>query len=421
MHKQKLIWKGHWVFVGLSAVWGVTALMGFFTFGWISRLPDLTPAELVVQLSALLFPTGVFYLLGCYIDRNQMAALQMDAIKSYLEELVYPSDMGANHMKELNTDLKEQIKLFKTSFENVSTQTNRVREDLNKWINDLNKIIDHMNRQTKQMADFVGRLDKSAAEAEEKSAIAGQNLAAEADMLMQVSDEAEKRLLLTAQALQTQTEEIKQNVHAVAQSEKNMGAALDKSAAWAHQLSDNAKKIETALADSDKMQGFLTDADKVLLRFQQIGTTLDMRLKSLKNNKGVKEEAVALKPVFGAKEFTEQMQQILDKLQGLSVEMVSVFEIKNEEELWEHYYAGDKAVFMRHINAMLSAPKRQKITEEILKNESFKQNVLSYMTTFEDLTRGMEESPWLGVLVGSDPGRLYMILASLFKGEKNAG
>ena len=42
------------------------------------------------------------------------------------------------------------------------------------------------------------------------------------------------------------------------------------------------------------------------------------------------------------------------------------------------------------------------------------------MKTFEDLTRGLENSPWLGVLVGSDPGRLYMVLASLFKGEKNA-
>jgi len=50
----------------------------------------------------------------------------------------------------------------------------------------------------------------------------------------------------------------------------------------------------------------------------------------------------------------------------------------------------------------------------------FQKNVEEYMTTFESLIKGLENSPWLGVLVGSDPGRLYMVLATLFKGGKNA-
>ena len=205
------------------------------------------------------------------------------------------------------------------------------------------------------------------------------------------------------------------------QAEKNINESLDKSASWINKLSENAQKIEKSMKTTAVMQGFLNDTDKVLLRFKEIGTTLDMRLNKLKNTKAeLPAKIVEQAPAVSAKDFTKCMQQILETLQGLSVEMMSVFNLKNEEGLWDQYYAGDKAVFMRHIQAMISASKRKKILELADANPAFKENVLAYMKTFEDLTRGLENSPWLGVLVGSDPGRLYMILATLFKGEKNA-
>jgi len=423
MKKQRqILWIGRYTFVALSCIWGVVALFGFATFGWISRFTMLSPAELVVQVSALFFPICFFYLLGSYIDRHQRAALNNEAAKAYLEELVYPSDLGAQHVQDLNDELKQQIQIFRSSFSDVTTQTNQVREDLANWVDDLNKIIMHMDEQTQKMAGFVKLLSEASQEATEKSAAAGQNLAAQADILLKVSAETQDHLAETTKNLVNQTEEMTQNVHAVNQAEKNINQALDKSATWIGKLSDNARQIEKAMKTTSVMQGFLADTDKVLLRFKEIGMTLDMRLKTLKNIKSEPFVPVTegLAPV-SAKEFTKVMQQILDALQGLSVEMMSVFSMKNEESLWDQYYAGDKAVFMRHIRAMISSGKKQKILDLAAANPKFYQNVTLYMKTFEDLTRGLENSPWLGVLVGSDPGRLYMVLATLFKGEKDAG
>ena len=422
MKKQRqILWIGRYTFIALSCIWGIIALCGFVTFGWISRLTHLTPAELVVQVSALSFPICFFYLLGAYIDRNRMTELNSEAAKDYLEELVYPSELGAQHVQDLNNELKQQIQIFRSSFSDVTTQTNQVREDLENWVDDLNKIILHMDEQTKKMAGFVKLLNEAGQEASEKSAAAGQNLAAQADILMKVAEQTQQHLSNTTKELVNQTEEMTQNVHAVNQAEKNISQSLDKSAAWISKLSDNAQQIEKSMKTTAVMQGFLNDTDKVLLRFKEIGTTLDMRLKDLKANKNDKAikpaEAV---PVFSAKDFTKCMQQILDTLQGLSVEMMSVFSMKNEESLWDQYYAGDKAVFMRHIRMMISNAKKQKILDLAEGNQSFKENVMLYMKTFEDLTRGLENSPWLGVLVGSDPGRLYMVLATLFKGDKDA-
>ena len=156
MKKQRqILWIGRYTFIALSCIWGLIALYGFFTFGWIGRLTTLTPAELVVQVSALFFPVCFFYLLGNYIDRNQLATLNLEASKAYLEELVYPSELGAQYVQELNNELKQQIQTFRSSFSDVTAQTNQVREDLSNWVDDLNKIILHMDEQTQKMADFV--------------------------------------------------------------------------------------------------------------------------------------------------------------------------------------------------------------------------------------------------------------------------
>lgn len=418
--KKHVRWIGWYVFIGLSCVWGLVALYGFFTFGWIGRFADLTPAELVVQVSSLFFPIGVFYLLANYIDRNQLARMEMASAKAYLDELIYPSEFGSQHIQELQAELKEQIKMFRGSFSEVSAQTEQVKENLTQWIDDLNKIIEHMDEQTRNMSGYVQQLEEVTEAANQKSSEAGNNLVAQAEILLKVTDETQQQLQQTTKQLSTQTEEINQNVYAITQAEKNINESLDTSAKWVKYLSENAVHIEKSMKKTDDMQRFLSDTDKVLLRFKEIGTTLDLRLKALKQTPEAEKNIKSESPVafFSAKEFTERMQQLLDKLQDISIEMGSIFEIKNEESLWNQYYSGDKSIFMRYIKGVLNQTKYQKMMNSV--DDEFRSNALSYMKTFEDLTRGLENSPWLGVLVGSDPGRLYMVLATLFKGDKNA-
>lgn len=426
MQKQ---WIGHLVFLILSGCWAVVVLYGFFAFGWLNRLTDLTPSEFVVQASSLFFPILFLYLLGSFIDRRQIIDSETQAIKSYLEELVYPSDMGAQHMSELNANLKQQIKQIKGCFEDIFKQTNQVRTDLAGWIDDLNKIIGHMGEQTEQMASYVTQLTDASVQAKDQSADAGQNLATQADILIKVTGEVGKQLQSATKNLHNHSEEITQNVHAVAQAEKSIEQSLDKSADWVKLLSDNAHQIEKSLKSMDHIKTFLNQTDAVLLKFKEMGATLDLRLKDLKgkSTNGADGQLSAIPPAnatdvagpISATAFTAKMKQILEVLQGLSVEMMSVFDMKDEETLWAQYYAGDKAIFMRSIQKIMGQSKSKKSFQKIIKTPSFVENASSYMQQFEEMTRGLENSPWLGVLVGSDAGRLYMMLAALFKGEKN--
>jgi hypothetical protein len=101
--------------------------------------------------------------------------------------------------------------------------------------------------------------------------------------------------------------------------------------------------------------------------------------------------------------------------------LAQLFSPKNEEELWSKYYAGDKAVFMRYLAQNIKTAKAQKIRQLFHQDTLFQSNVVNYMRTFEQMTHQASEnasdSPLLAVLIGSEVGRLYMVLADILKGD----
>ena len=112
---------------------------------------------------------------------------------------------------------------------------------------------------------------------------------------------------------------------------------------------------------------------------------------------------------------------ILNRLQAFSVDMAHIFTPKSEDSLWDKYYNGDKAVFMRHITKMMTETQNKKIIEFYHQNEDFRITVSRYMSEFEEMTKkaqeGEESKLLMSVLIGSDVGRLYMVLADVLKKE----
>ena len=77
---------------------------------------------------------------------------------------------------------------------------------------------------------------------------------------------------------------------------------------------------------------------------------------------------------------------------------------------------------MRHLGKELKQAQKQKVRQLFKENMDFQVAVQQYMKTFEQMTLEASEnaadSPLLEVLVGSDVGRLYMVLAQIIKGEE---
>ena len=139
---------------------------------------------------------------------------------------------------------------------------------------------------------------------------------------------------------------------------------------------------------------------------------LNAHTKALENHLNLKEKQ--------NQDLLVEASSIVGQLQQFSVELAHLFSPKNEEELWKRYYAGDKAVFMRHLRDEIKITKAEKIRKLYRENMAFQTTVNHYMQAFEQMTYEAKENsadtPLLGVLVGSDVGRLYMVLAEVIKG-----
>ena len=120
----------------------------------------------------------------------------------------------------------------------------------------------------------------------------------------------------------------------------------------------------------------------------------------------------------------QEASSILAHLQEYSVDMAHLFTPKAEENLWERYYNGDKTVFMRHIKSELSASKYKKLKELYQSDPAFRESVDKYMEAFETMTQTLDKEDdsklWMSIVIGSDVGRLYMVLADVLKGKNNA-
>lgn len=113
-------------------------------------------------------------------------------------------------------------------------------------------------------------------------------------------------------------------------------------------------------------------------------------------------------------QFMKDARVLLEHLSALSMDIAHIFTPKDEEVLWEKYYAGDNNAFMRHLIVSLPERKRDKVRELFEQTPAVRAAMTRYMAEFDDLISkaksSEKKSVLLPVLIGSDAGRLYMIL-----------
>ncbi|MDD3669482.1 MAG: hypothetical protein PHX68_04330 [Alphaproteobacteria bacterium] len=447
---------------------------------WLARF-DAAPAELVGNLGGLLLPMVVVWLMSAYFDRSEQLAEESRILQSYLNELVYPTEEGAVYTKTLTDALRAQIKEFRGVFADVTEQTENVRSELRGWISDLGKIINHVDAQTvasiREVAAHIQTLAQATQAANEQTTDAAALFSEQAQILTRVSGQTVQAMGQLTGQMGSRTEEFGNIAHAI----ENSGDRLDRALTQATQVSAamqagsaQIEKVISGYEATTKQQNtrVLTNLEKILTLFRSHGAILEQEVEKTVHKLGVAgsefigkakilaavSDDAASKAFLASNAFeksadkiqnaAEWMQKelpaatrasaparisadvlkdasdILETLQKFSVRLSRLWTPKAEEVLWAKYYAGDKTAFMRHIARALSASQSRKIREFIKKNADFKDAVTRYMRAFEQMTAQAgaagADNMLVGVLVGSDVGRLYMVLADLLKEGKHA-
>ena len=489
--------KGTLIALAFSAMWFIFVIDYLMSSGWWAARGDLSPAEFIGGISGLLLPIVIAWLVTAYFDRSEQLEYEANTLKSYLNELVYPSAEGAVYTKTLTDALRAQIKEFRSVFNEVNEQTQSVRNDLKEWIADLSKIIDHVDNQTvlavKEMAGHIHHLAEATEIANDQANRASELFAQHADLLEKISAKVVQDMNNMSSSLNMNLDDLKNTAHAIENVNERTAKAVEGSERVAGLLQEQAKLIENSVqsyetsakqqnarlfgnlekvlsvfraqgdlldqevekttnrlrvAESlfiEKTKGLFQSSDEAIFRLTEASALFDRKAKNVSElltqtkgemvalnqlmpvaQKGMQAAAQLERESKADKEkqkadFLAEAQVILDRLQGFSVDMAHIWTPKQEEELWKRYYAGDKAVFMRHISKSLSGSKAAKINELYQTNKSFRMTVARYMAEFEGLTqmarRESDNNLLMGILIGSDVGRLYMVLADVLKKE----
>ena len=468
----KAFWekKGFIVSSLFSAIWLAFIYDYIVSAGWWETRYDLSPAEFVGHFCGLFLPIIVMFLVTAYFDRSAQLKDEANQLKSYLNELVYPTREGADYTRSLTDALRLQIKEFRSVFSQLNKETQIVRDDLKQWIGDLSKIIKHVDTKTissiQEIAGHIQNLTEMTERANEQSEETTQLFLKQATVLSQVTQEAANKINLVSGNLQTQTNDVQNLAHALEVANNRTDEALKTAEQIVKEMEKSSCHIEKTIEqyETDATQynsRLFGNLEKVLSVFQQQGALLENEVQKMTNRLGVLEDSLSgnakgmlqvtsgvLNELAGIDADIEASMEksiqkatnvfptahhqsqadllqdatvILDRLQSFSVDMAHIFTPKSEDVLWKKYYDGDKAVFMRHITKMMTEAQNKKIIDLYKKNEDFRLSVMRYMSEFEGMTKkaqeGEESKLLMSVLIGSDVGRLYMVLADVLKKE----
>lgn len=187
------------------------------------------------------------------------------------------------------------------------------------------------------------------------------------------------------------------------------------------QASEMIKTADSAIQKTDEVNVIFNatkdELKEALVSFQSEAATIVGQIEKA----GKKMNTVPVVQGIRTGDMLKEANTILTRLQDFSVDMAHVFTPKSEEELWERYYNGDKTVFMRHIKSEISSGKFKKMKELYESNIGFRDSVDKYMAAFENITqiadKGDESKLMMSIVIGSDAGRLYMVLADVLKGK----
>lgn len=432
---------------GMAFFWGIAIAWCFFVFnylqisGWWQNRSELSPMEVVGGLSGLMTPLVVLFLVASFFDRSERVERETRKIHSYMEELIYPSEEGAVYTKELTANLAKQIKEFRSVFTGVTEHTDTVRDNLQRWIEGLNKLVKTVDTQTvgavQKIAGHIEKLAEITHQSNRQSEQTTKLLAGQADILDDITKKTNAVMMTFSKELNNQIHEIQNLAHALETARGQIHQSADVSEKMMVALSNNTENLKETLGRYNSLKEIGTEAQKTNKEVALLAETVEGRAKSLQGilnqmqgdmtlvAQGLNAHTKALEKHLNLKEKQDrdllvEASSIVGQLQQFSVELAHLFSPKNEENLWKRYYAGDKAVFMRHLRDEIKSTKAEKIRKLYRENMAFQTTVNHYMRAFEQMTyeakENSEDNPLLGVLIGSDVGRLYMVLAEVIKG-----
>lgn len=451
-------------FVGTVSSQLLPLALIWFVVAWVERRNQLEEESKTLRnyMNQLMYPTEE----GAVYTKSLT-----NALRAQIKDFKVVFDQVAGQTKIVREEMKRWIKDLAIVIDHVDTKTIGAMKEMSAHVQGIIKSTEQANQSTQDITQtFTDRAQLLAATTERVGHTMENISAALKDNIAHidsVTDGLKNAASQTVDILKTAEDTTVSFNQQMDRLESLLGRYENQTSQFNDRIFNNAEKILTVLKTqgslldqevektlhkmsqaqnkvSDEAVRFSSVCEDSIARFDQLGTQLALQTDNLNQVLSetdarvhqlgtitVEEQTKKLFEVSSnAQKFIDQLKSdltaastdrfmkdarlILEHLSMFSIDIVHVFTPRAEEEQWKKYYAGDNGAFMRYLITALPKEKADGFKKLYQENSTLRVAVMRYMSEFDALAvkakSNEKKDVLLPVLIGSDAGRLYMIL-----------
>lgn len=324
--------------------------------------------------------------------RTQQLQSAGDTARGQLESAGEKFLVQAHQVNRLSDDAQKALKNIGVVIRERAVDLGKVAGDAGTRVNALSAIVDKVGKEFEEMSnkgviqidlagqrlrsmisEVAGNSERIAGEVRKS----GEQFVEQSDLLSIAADDALKRLQELLSLMRDNAKEIQDSGEKISAQSIKLGGAFN-------------RQVQALISASRSAEDYIAALDKK------------------------KEDA-------DVDRFMRDASFVVEKLQSLGVDMARLFTPNVEDDLWKRYYSGDHGAFVRHLSRAIDKNQVRKLTELFTENAEFRENVARYVSEFDGILARARDSDradvLTGILLGSEAGRLYMVLARVFNKE----
>lgn len=350
-------------------------------------------------------------------EKAHLLADMTDQVVNGLNNAGSEFSAQANRIEAAGEIAREQIETTGETFLVQSHQLTRISEEAQKAIKnfsvvmreravDFNKTAENAGARVHALNETVQQIGKEFEEMSNKGVI---------------------QIDLAGQRLRAMISEVAGNSERIAVEVRKSGEQfVDQSDLLSIAAEDALKRLQDLLTVMrDNAKEIQESGEKISAQSIKLGGAFNRQVQALISASRSAEEYISAldkkKEEADTERFMREASFIIEKLQSLGVDMARIYTPNVEEDLWKRYYSGDRSAFIRHLSRVVDKHQVRKMTDLFTENAEFRECVSRYVSEFDSILARAQENEradvLTGVLLGSEAGRLYMLLSRVFNKE----
>ena len=249
----------HRLMVWVSVIWFAFVLI-YITqfFGW-SNLFLMMPDEFGGFLAGVTLPLAVIWVVIAYIDRGSSFKHEAKLLRTYMNNLVYPSDAsGAETAQAMAEAIRAQVQELHEVTRHATEQTEFIKNELGNRVDDFAKLVGALDNYSSntlvELNENVKNLVKSFDYVADKAASSTENLRAQASEFSSVQGQLQNNISELFNNLAPRLQELRDSGILVKNIAEEAGSRMAKANELMLEFNDRAGKNMTYITDAVSAQ-----------------------------------------------------------------------------------------------------------------------------------------------------------------------